>query len=84
MKIPKEVWGENDRENHHSQLVMKTVLENDVNVKNQLYRRGGTGVTGTGANRAGSNREEDSVSYLGGGMTIDGSNHTLGGANKNQ
>ena len=34
-------------------------------------------MAGTGGTRAKAARDEDSESQLGGGMTIDGSNHTL-------
>ena len=39
----------------------------DVNVKNELYKRGGTTVVANGTSRADASREYDSESYLGGG-----------------
>ena len=69
---------------NHSHLEMNGVTGNDLNVKNQLYKRGGTTVTGTEGIRDGAPKYEDSESYRERGMTIDASNHTLGGANKNQ
>ena len=46
---------------------MKGTLVKDVNVKNQLYKRGGTTVVANGTSRAGASRDYDSESYIGGG-----------------
>ena len=48
--------------------MMKGSLVKDVNVKNQLYKRGGTTVVANGTSRAGASRDYDSESYLGGGV----------------
>jgi hypothetical protein len=47
--------------------MMKGTLAKDVNVKNQLYKRGGTTVVANGTSRAGASGDYDSESYLGGG-----------------
>lgn len=80
MSHPKEVWADSDRENN-SQMQVKGTLVKDLNVKNQLYKRGGTTVVANGTSRAGASRDYDSESQLGGGgQSIDASNHTPGGA----
>ena len=48
--------------------MMKGSLVKDVNVKNQLYKRGGTTVVANGTSRAGVSRDYDLESYLGGGV----------------
>lgn len=58
----------------------KSAFGADVN--NQQFRRAGT--TGTSAYKPDAAKNEDSESYLGGGMTIDASSHTFGGAQKIQ
>ncbi len=64
-------------------MEMQTALVNEVNARNQhSHRRGKTTVAGN--NGGWQVMEESSDSNAGRGMTIDGSNHTLGDGQKNQ